>query len=160
MCDTPNRPLNIENDVWGPRCVLLGQIVLSWYMYYAWYSQLAIEEHPITPNRPLSNGCIWQQYGEREIHQTLKTIPGALMSYFGTKKSSLDICIMCDTPKWPLRNTPLLPTGHWGIAVFDSNMRHMTHILYWKTSRRVIFDHQPARNIPLLPTGHWGTAAV
>ena len=78
---TPNRPLrngciwqgtwntlSIENHVWGPWCVILGQIIVSWYMHYVWYSQPASGEHPITPNRPLRNGCIWQQYGTRETH--------------------------------------------------------------------------------------------
>ena len=86
---TPNRPprngciwrgtwntLSIENHVWGPWCVISGQIIVSWYIHYVWYSQPASEEHPITPNRPLRNGCIW-------------------------------------------RNTPLLPTGHWEMAAFD-----------------------------------------
>ena len=33
-----------------------------------WFSQTDSEEHPITPNRPLRNGSIWQQYGARETH--------------------------------------------------------------------------------------------
>ena len=45
-------------------------------MHYVWYSQPASEEHPITPNRPLRNGCILQQYGARETHWTLKTMSG------------------------------------------------------------------------------------
>ena len=32
---------------------------------------------------------------------------------------------MCDTPNGPLRNTSLLPTGHWGTAAFDNNMGHV-----------------------------------
>ena len=47
-------------------------------MHYVGYSQPATEEHPITPNRPLRNGCIWQYYGSRETHQTLKIISGDL----------------------------------------------------------------------------------
>ena len=43
-------------------------------MHHVWYSQPASEEHPITPNRPLRNGIIWQHYGARESHQILKTI--------------------------------------------------------------------------------------
>ena len=35
-------------------------------MHYVWYSQPATEEHLITPNRPLRNGSIWQQYGAGE----------------------------------------------------------------------------------------------
>ena len=45
-------------------------------MHRVWYSQPASEEHPITPNRPLRNFCIWQQCGEREINYTLETRPG------------------------------------------------------------------------------------
>ena len=70
--------LDIESHVWGPWCVISGQIILSWYLHHVWYSQPASEEHAITPNRPLRNGCIWQQYGARETHQTLKTIAGGL----------------------------------------------------------------------------------
>ena len=47
-------------------------------MHYVLYSQPASEEHPITPNRPLRNGSIWQQYGARETRQALKTISGSL----------------------------------------------------------------------------------
>ena len=47
-------------------------------MHYVWYSQPASEEHTITPNRPLRNGSIWQQYGARETRQTLKAISGGL----------------------------------------------------------------------------------
>ena len=87
---TPNRPLrnsvckgrystlSIENHVWGLWCVTLGIIILYWYMHHVGYSQPATEEHPITPNRPLRNGCIWQHYGSRETHQTLKIISGDL----------------------------------------------------------------------------------
>ena len=87
-----------------------------------------------------------------------------------------DICIMCDTPNRPLRNT-LLQTGHWGTAAFDCNMGGVKHTKHWKPSlgpRCVMFDHiiqsrclsyegdsQPAsEEHPLLPTGHWGRAAV
>ena len=51
----------------APMCYS-GQIVLSWYMHYVWYSKPATGEHPITPNWPLRNGCIWQQYEARETH--------------------------------------------------------------------------------------------
>ena len=47
-------------------------------MHYVWYSQPATEEHPITLNRPLRNGSIWQQYGARETRQTFKTISEGL----------------------------------------------------------------------------------
>ena len=51
---TWNTP-NIENPVCGPWCVISGQIIVSWYMHYVWYSQHASEESHITPNRPLRN---------------------------------------------------------------------------------------------------------
>ena len=31
-----------------------------------------------------------------------------------------------------MRNATLPPTGHWGIAAFDSNMGHAKHIKHWK----------------------------
>ena len=43
-------------------------ILVSLHVHHVWYSQPATEEHPITPNLPLRNGCIWQQYGEHETH--------------------------------------------------------------------------------------------
>ena len=43
--------------------------------------------------------------------------------------------IMCDTPNRPVRNAQLFLTGHWGMAVFDSNMRHVKHNKRWKPSR-------------------------
>ena len=84
---------------------------------------------------------------------------------------------MYDTTNRPVRNTPLLPTGHWGMDAFDSTMGHVKHIKHWKPSqgpRCVIFgdriqsrclsyrgDSQPAsEERPLLPNGHWGTVAV
>ena len=39
-----------------------------WYMHHVWYSQPASEERPITPNRPLRNGCILQYCGARETN--------------------------------------------------------------------------------------------
>ena len=117
---TPNRPLgnggcmgrwgtlNIENHVWGPWCVISGQIFVSWCMHYVWYSQLASEERHITPNRPLRNGCIWQQYGARETHWPLKTMSGALMFSFGRNNPFL-IYASC----------VILPTGDWGTPHFS-----------------------------------------
>ena len=66
--------LNIENHVWGPWCVISGQIIVCWYMHYVWCSQPVSEERQITPNWPLRMGCIWQQCVARETHQILKTI--------------------------------------------------------------------------------------
>ena len=66
--------LDIENHLAGPRCVISGPIIVSWYMHYVWYSQPATGEHPIVTNWPLRNGCISQQDGERETHLTLKTV--------------------------------------------------------------------------------------
>ena len=247
-------------------------------MHHLWYSQPVSEEHPITPNRPLRNGCIWRHYGARETHQTLKTdlgprcvifdhiiqsrclsywggsqpaseeqrLYGAIghikhwkpcqgdpMCYFGTnyrlliypwcvilptgqwgtppllptshwgtaalwgdkahwtletlsgwpdvlfrdKYAFLDTCIICDTPNRPLRNTSLLPTGHWGMDAFDTTMGQVKHIKHSKPSRGAQMcnfwtynsnpmsayrgDSQPAsEERPLLPTGHWGTTAV
>ena len=60
--------LNIENHVWGPWCVISGQIIVSWCIHYVWYSQPASEERHNTPKGPLRNGCIWQQPGARESH--------------------------------------------------------------------------------------------
>ena len=126
--------LNIENHVWGPWCVISGGIILSWYMLHVWYSQPASEEHPIDPNQPQRNGCMWQHYGACETHQTLKTTSMGPDVSFGDKYLSLDACIMYDTPNWPVRNATLFPTGHWGMAAFDSTMGHVKHIIHWKSS--------------------------
>ena len=55
---------------------MFDHIMHSRYLCYREDSQAAIEEHPVTPNRPLRNGCIWQQHGARETHQILKTLSG------------------------------------------------------------------------------------
>ena len=70
--------LNIENHVRVTWCVISGQIIVSWYIHDVWYSQPASEAHTITPNRPLRNGCIWQHFGARKTHYTLKIILGGL----------------------------------------------------------------------------------
>ena len=83
---------------------------------------------------------------------------------------------MCDTPNRPAKNTPLLPTGHWGMDAFDSTMGHVKHIKRWKpclgalmcyfgTNNRLFIYYvrysQPAsEERPLLPTSHWGMAAI
>ena len=64
---TWNTP-NIENHLAGPRCVISGPIIVSWYMHYMWYLQPTTGEHPIVTNWPLRNGCISQQDGEHETH--------------------------------------------------------------------------------------------
>ena len=45
---------------------------------------------------------------------------GTLMCYFGTNNRLLiyALCVI-RTPNRPVRNTPLLPTGHWEMAAFD-----------------------------------------
>ena len=70
---------------------------------------------------------------------------------------------MCDTHNQPLRNTSLLPTGHWGMVVFDSNMRHVKHIKHWKPSRGALMRYFRTNNrlliyalCVILPTGQWG----
>ena len=97
---------------------------------------------------------------------------------FRDKLSSLDICIMCDTPNRPVRNATLIPTGHWGMAAFASNMGHVKHIehckpclgalmCYFGTNNRLLIyascvilpTGHAVRNTPLLPTGHWGMDA-
>ena len=47
---------------------MFNHIMHSRYLCYREDSQTAIEEHPVTPNLPLRNGCIWQQQGARETH--------------------------------------------------------------------------------------------
>ena len=133
-------------------------------MHHVWYSQPATEEHPITPKRPLRNGCIWQHYGAREAHQTLKTKSEGPDVSFGDKWSSLDICIMCDTPNRPVRNTTLLPNVHWGITTFNNNMVHVKHIKHWKPYLWALMCHLGTNNRLLIyalcvifPTGQWGT---
>ena len=84
---------------------------------------------------------------------------------------------MCDTTYRPVRNDTLLPTGHWGMAAFDSNMGHAKHIKHWKPCLWALMCHwgqiivswymhcvwysQPAseEKNTFLPTGHWGMAA-
>ena len=79
---------------WGPWCVISGQIIISWYMHYVWWSQPASEEHPITPNWPLRNGFIWQHYRARETHQTLKTISGRLGVKYLTIWFNPGVCLI------------------------------------------------------------------
>ena len=103
--------------------------------------------------------------------------PGWPDVLFRDKYAFLDTCIICDTPNRPLRNTSLLPTGHWGMDAFDTTMGQVKHIKNWKPSRGAQMcnfwtynsnpisayrgDSQPAsEERPLLPTGHWGMTAV
>ena len=132
-------------------------------MHHVWYSQPTSDEHPITAIRPLRNGCIWQHYGARETHQTLKTISAGPHVSFRDIQSSVYICIMFDTPNQPVRNATLLPTGHWGMAAFDSNMGHVKHIKHWKPCLWAPMCHLGINNrlliyalCVILPTGQWG----
>ena len=104
----------------------------------------------VTPNRPLRNTPLlptghWRMaafdsnMGNVKYIKHWKPSRGTLMRYFGI----VSWCIMCDTPNRPVRNAPLFLTGHWGMAVFDSNMRHVKHSKRWKPSRGprwAIFD--------------------
>ena len=67
-------------------------------------------------------------------------------------------------PNRPLRNTSLLPTGHWGTAAFDNNTGHVKHAKHWKSSRGALMCNIcPYDSTPMsvlwgrLPTGQWGT---
>ena len=71
---------------------------------------------------------------------------------------------MCDTPNRPVRNATLLPTGHWGMAAFDSNMGQVKHIEYWKPCLGALMCYIGTNNrlliyalCVILPTGQWGT---
>ena len=71
---------------------------------------------------------------------------------------------MCDTPNRPVKNATLLPTGHWGMAAFDSNMWHVKHIEHWKPCLGVLMCHLGTNNrlliyalCVILPTGQWRT---
>ena len=125
----------------------------------------ASEEHPITPNRPLRNGCIWQ--GTWNTLSIENHVGGALMYYFGTNNRLL-IYALC----------VILPTGQWGTPHYSQptteEWLHLTAIWgTWNTlnienhvwgawcviSVCVIFlTGRPVRNTPLLPSG-WGMDA-
>ena len=71
---------------------------------------------------------------------------------------------MCDTPNRPVRNTPLLPIGHWRMAAFHRKMGNVKHIKHWKPSRGAPMRYFGTNNCLLiyalcliLATGHWGT---
>ena len=71
---------------------------------------------------------------------------------------------MCDTPNRPVRNTPLLPTGHWGMSLVDCNMGHVKHIEHWKPCLGALMCHLGTNNPFLIhascgihPTGQWAT---
>ena len=60
---------------------------------------------------------------------------------------------------------PLLPTGHWGMAAFDSNMGHVKHIKHWKPCLEALMCYFGTNNrllkyalCVILPTGQWGTS--
>ena len=114
-----------------------------------------------TPNRPVRNTHYSQpDTEERQLYGKIGHIKhwkprlGAPMCYFGTN-SPLLICIMCDTPNRPVRNAPLLPTGHWRTSHCSQpateEWLHLTARWWtWNTlnienhvwvPRCVIFDH-------------------
>ena len=138
-----------------------------------WFSQTDSEEHPITPNRSLRNGCIWQHYGASETHQTLKTILG------GNRCVIFDHiiqsrCLSYRGGSQPAREEhPLLPTGQWGTAAVWGDWVRQT-LKTMSGGPDVLFrdkysfpyiciicdtPNRPVGNIPLLPTGHWGMDA-
>ena len=92
--------LNIENHVRGTRCVISGQIIVSWYIHDVWYSQPASEEHPhysqpATEERRL--------YGAIRHIEHWRPCQGDLMFYFGT-----------NMPFLIHASYVIPPTGHWG----------------------------------------------
>ena len=68
---------------------------------------------------------------------------------------------MCDTPNRPVKYTPLLPTGHRGMAAFDrARETHWalktclgTLMCYFGTNNRLLIYALCV----ILPTGQWGT---
>ena len=121
-----------------------------------------------TSNRPVRNATllITRHWGTAIVcgdraHQTLKTMPGGPGVIWGQIIVSP---YMHYTPSRPVRNTTLLPTGHWGMAAFDSNMGHVKHIEHWKPCLGVLVCYLGTNNRLLiyalcvtLPTGQWGT---
>ena len=194
MCDTPNWPLGntslLPTGHWGmavfdsnmrhvkhikhwkpsraPRRVTFDHIIQSQCLSYRGDSQPASEEHPITPNRPLRNGCIWQHYRACETHQTLKTISGCLDVLFWTTWFNPDVCLIEETPNQPVRNTQFLPISHCGTAAVFGDRAHQTlkTMSGWSViSEQIIlslcmhhvWDSQPATEEWLHLTAIWGT---
>ena len=95
---------------------------------------------PLLPTSHWGTAALW---GDK-AHWKLETLSGWPDVLFRDKYAFLDTCIICDTPNRPLRNTSLLPTGHWGMDAFDTTMGQVKHIKHWKPSggaRCVIFEH-------------------
>ena len=115
---------NIENHLRGPRCVIFDHIIQSrclscWGhrpVRNAHYSQPATEER--------------QLYGAighiKHWNPCLGVILGEIILSWYMHHVWY--------PNRPVRNTPLLPTGHRGMGKFDSTMGHVKHIKHWKPS--------------------------
>ena len=43
----------------------------------------------------------------------------------------ISVCVIFPTGR-PVRNTPLLPSGHWGMDAFDSTLGHVNDNKHWK----------------------------
>ena len=113
LCGTWNT-LNIENHAWGPWCVISGQIIVSSYMHYVWYSQPATEER--------------QLYGAIGHIKHWKPCLGALMCYFVRTDPFLIYA-------WFV----ILPTGQWGTPHYyqlvTEEWMHLTALWStWNTS--------------------------
>ena len=143
----------------GTWCVISGQILFSWYMHHMWYSQPAIEEHPITPNRPLRNGCIWHHYGASETHQTLETISGGRCVIFEHIIQTWSLLIG-ETPNRPVRN------AHYSQPATEERRLYgaIGHIQHWEPclGDQMCYFGTNIRLLiypwcVILPTGQWGT---
>ena len=128
-----DRSHHIENHVWGPWYVISGKIILSWYRHHMWYSKPTSEEHPITPNRPLRNGCIWRHYGALRCVIFDHMIQPRWLFCWGNSQPASEERL-------------LLPTGHWGMAAFVSNMWGLEHIKNWKPCLGVLMCHLETNN--------------
>ena len=120
-------------------------------------------KHPITPNRPLRNGCIWRHYGARETHQTLKTVLGPRCVIFDHIIQSR--CLSYRGGSQPASEEQRLYGAirhikHWKPCQGDP-------MCYFGTNNRlliypwcVILPTGQWGTPPLLATSHWGTAAL
>ena len=118
-------------------------------MHHLWYSQPVSEEHPITPNRPLRNGCIWRHYGARETHQTLKTVLGPRCVIFDHIIQSR--CLSYRGGSQPASEEQRLYGAighikHWKPCQGDP-------MCYFGTNNRLLIYPWCV----ILPTGQWGT---
>ena len=114
-----------------------------------------------TPKRPVTNATLlptghWGMVAFQSNVEHVKHIKhgkpclGALMCHLGTNNRLLIYGIMCDTPKRPVRNATLLPTSHWGMVAFDSNMGHVKHIKHWKPCPGALMCYTGTNNRPLI----------